>query len=120
EERFRHMADAAPVMIWVTGPDKLCTFVNKPWLNFRGRTLEQEQGKGWAEGIHPEDIDRCSSIYNSAFNSHRPFNTECRLRRADGVYRWVLDNGMPVYRAGAFAGFIGSCVDITEQKLTEE
>jgi PAS domain S-box-containing protein len=120
EERLRHMADAAPVMIWVTGPDKLCTFVNKPWLDFRGRTLEQEQGNGWVEGIHPEDIDRCLSNYNSAFDSRRPFHNECRFRRADGVYRWVLDNGMPVYRAGAFAGFIGTCVDITEQKLIEQ
>ena len=120
EERFRNMADTAPVMIWVSGLDKLCTFFNKRWLAFRGRTLEQELGKGWVEGVHPEDRDRCSAIFSSAFDSRRPFQKECRLRRADGEYRWVLDNGIPLYRAGEFAGFIGSSIDITEQKLIEE
>jgi PAS domain S-box-containing protein len=120
EERFRNMADTAPVMIWVSGLDKRCTFFNKPWLDFRGRTLEQERGKGWVEGVHPEDLDRCSAIYSAAFDSRRPFQKECRLRRADGVYRWVLDNGTPLYREGEFIGFIGSCLDITEQKQMEE
>jgi PAS domain S-box-containing protein len=120
EERFRNVADTAPVMIWAAGTDRLASFFNKPWLEFRGRTWEQEQGKGWLEGIHPEDRHRCSAIYSSAFESRRPFQKECRLRRADGEYRWFLDNGIPVYRAGEFAGFIGSCVDITEQKRIEE
>jgi PAS domain S-box-containing protein len=120
EQRFRNMADAAPVMIWVSGPDKRCTFFNKPWLDFRGRSMEQELGKGCLEGIHPDDQDRSLAIYHSAFGARRPFQKECRLQRADGEYRWVLDNGRPVYRDGEFAGFIGSCIDITEQKLAEE
>jgi PAS domain S-box-containing protein len=120
EERFRNMADTAPVMLWVSGVDKLCTFFNKPWLDFRGRTLEQERGMGWIEGVHPEDRDRCSAIYSLAFDSRRPFQKECRLRRADGEYRWVLDNGIPQYRDGAFVGYIGSCMDVTEQKLMAE
>jgi PAS domain S-box-containing protein len=120
EQRFRTLADTAPVMVWMSGPDKLCTFFNKPWLDFRGRSLEQELGKGWVEGVHPDDLDRCSAIYNSAFASRKSFRKECRLRRADGEYRWVLDHGTPLYRGGEFAGFIGSCVDITEQKLVEE
>jgi PAS domain S-box-containing protein len=120
EERFRTLADTAPVMVWMSGLDKLCIFFNKPWLDFRGRTLDQELGRGWVEGVHPDDRDRCSAIYNSAFESRRSFQKECRLRRADGEYRWILDHGTPLYRGGEFAGFIGSCIDITEQKLTEE
>src|SRR6516165_5262024 len=120
EERFRDMADAAPVMIWVSGPDKLGTFFNKPWLDFRGRTMEQELGRGYIEGLHPDDWDSCSAIYNSAFESRSPFQKECRLRRADGEYRWILDSGTPLYRGGEFAGYIGCCVDITEQKRIEE
>jgi PAS domain S-box-containing protein len=120
EERFRNVADTAPVMIWAAGTDKRAIFFNKLWLDFRGRTLEQELGEGWVEGVHAEDRDRCSNIYSSAFDSRRPFQKECRLRRADGEYRWLLDNGIPLYRAGEFAGFIGTCIDITEQKLIEE
>jgi two-component system cell cycle sensor histidine kinase/response regulator CckA len=120
EERFRNVADTAPVMIWAVGTDRLASFFNQPWLDFRGRTLEQELGRGWVEAVHPEDWEGCSAVYSSAFESRQPFQKECRLRRADGEYRWVLDNGIPLYRAGEFAGFIGSCIDITEQKLIEE
>jgi two-component system, cell cycle sensor histidine kinase and response regulator CckA len=120
EARFRNMADTAPAMIWVVGVDKLCTFFNKPWLDFTGRTMEQELGYGWAEGVHPEDVDRNSVIFHSAFDSRSPFQKECRLRRADGEYRWVLDHGTPLYRGGEFIGYIGSCIDITDQKLIEE
>ena len=121
EERFRNMADTAPVMIWVSGPDKLCTFFNKGWLTFRGRGMEQELGNGWAEGVHPDDLASCLSIYSTAVESRQPFQMEYRLRRADGEYRWVLDNGVPRFAPeGAFAGHIGSCIDITELKRSQE
>jgi two-component system cell cycle sensor histidine kinase/response regulator CckA len=120
EERFRSVADSAPVMIWLSGPDKLCTFFNKPWLDFTGRTLEQELGDGWATGVHPDDLDGCVTTYYSSFDARRNFRMEYRLRRADGEYRWVLDNGLPLYRDREFAGFIGSCIDITELKVIQD
>ncbi len=119
-ERFQTLADAAPVLIWVSGLDKLCTFFNKPWLNFTGRTIEEEVGNGWAAGVHPDDTERCMAVYFAAFDARRSFQMEYRLRRADGEYRWVLDNGAPSYYGAEFTGFIGSCVDVTEQKQTEE
>jgi PAS domain S-box-containing protein len=119
--QFRELADNAPVMIWRAGPDKLCDFFNKPWLDFTGRTLEQEIGNGWAEGVHPDDRSRCLATFAAAFDARREFSMDYRLRRRDGVYRWVLDNGRPLFRAGGeFAGFVGSCVDITDSKETEE
>jgi PAS domain S-box-containing protein len=120
EKHFRLLANSAPVMIWVVGPDKLCTFVNKPWLDFTGGTIDQQLGYGWADGIHPDDRDSCLSAFGSAFDARRRHWMECRFRRADGEYRWVLDNGVPLYRDGQFAGFIGTCVDITEQRLDVE
>ena len=120
EERFRTLADTAPVMIWVSGLDKLCTFFNKPWLDFTGRSMEQELGNGWATGVHPEDLERCLATYTESFDVRRSFQMEYRLRRADGEFRCILDNGTPLYRNGEFAGFIGSCLDITDQKLIEQ
>jgi PAS domain S-box-containing protein len=120
EARFRMMSDAAPVMIWVSDLDKLCTFFNKLWLDFRGRSMEQERGNGWAEGLHPEDLDRCLATYDSSFHARRPFQMEYRLRRADGEYRWILDRGTPLYREREFAGFIGSAIDVTEQRRMKE
>jgi PAS domain S-box-containing protein len=121
EERFRNMADAAPVMIWVSGSDKGCIFFNKVWLDFTGRTMEQESGNGWVSGVHPNDRDRCFAIYSSSFEARRGFQMEYRLRRADGEYRWLLDNGVPRFAvSGVFEGYIGSCIDITELKHEEE
>jgi two-component system cell cycle sensor histidine kinase/response regulator CckA len=121
EERFRNMADTAPVMIWVSGPDKSCTFFNKVWLEFTGRTMEQELGSGWAEGVHPEDVDHCFATYSESFDARGSFQMEYRVRRADGEYRWVLNNGVPRFAPdGAFAGYIGSCIDITEVKRAQE
>ena len=121
EARFRTVANAAPVMIWMSGPDKLCTFFNKGWLDFTGRSLEQELGNGWAEGVHREDIDRCLDVYQNSFNARESFTMEYRLRRSDGEYRWLLDSGTPRFASdGAFLGYIGSCIDITERKAAEE
>jgi PAS domain S-box-containing protein len=121
EERFQIVADAAPVLIWMAGIDKLCTFFNKPWLEFTGRSLEQEMGNGWAEGVHPDDIQRCLKIYTEAFDARQPFVMQYRLRRHDGAYRWVSDQGVPRHGAqGNFTGYIGSCVDVTELMNKEQ
>jgi PAS domain S-box-containing protein len=117
DQRFHAMADAAPVLIWVADPSRKCTWFNRPWLDFTGRTLEQESGDGWAEGVHPDDLARCLDTFVSSFDARRRFRMEYRLRRHDGEYRWLLDNGAPYTDpAGRFAGFIGSCVDVTEMR----
>jgi PAS domain S-box-containing protein len=121
EERFRNMADAAPVMVWVSGLDKLCTFFNKGWLDLTGRTMEQSLGNGWASDVHPDDLERCLATYSSSFDERRSFEMEYRLRRADGAYRWVIDRGVPRFTpAGEFAGYIGSGIDITDLKQAQE
>jgi two-component system, LuxR family, sensor kinase FixL len=121
ESRFRVVADAAPVLIWMSGVDKLCTFFNKPWLEFTGRSFEQELGNGWAEGVHPDDLQRCLDTYTQAFDARKPFVMQYRLRRHDGEYRWISDNGVPHYDAQKnFAGYIGSCIDITELLSKEQ
>jgi two-component system CheB/CheR fusion protein len=121
EERFTNMADAAPVMIWASGPDKGCTFFNKGWLDFTGRTMEEELGAGWTKSVHPEDLDRCMDIYSSSFDARRSFRVEYRVRRADGEYRWLHDHGVPRFDPrGVFVGYIGSCIDINDLKRTQE
>ena len=121
EERFRLVANTAPVLIWMSGADKLCTYFNKPWLDFTGRSLSAQLGNGWVEGIHSEDQQRCLETYTHAFDGHKDFRMEYRLRRHDGEYRWVLDIGVPRFNPdGSFAGYIGSCMDVTERKLAEE
>ena len=121
EERFRLVANTAPVLIWMSGPDKLCNYFNQPWLEFTGRPLEMELGNGWAEGVHPEDLEMCLDTYKKAFDRHEPFHIEYRLRRHDGEHRWVFDHGVPRFNFdGSFAGYIGSCIDITDLKRAEE
>jgi PAS domain S-box-containing protein len=120
ETRFALMADAAPVLIWESDTDKLCNYFNKTWLDFTGRTLEQEMGNGWAEGVHPDDLAHCLEIYVGSFDARREFKMEYRLRRHDGEYRWLLDHGTPRFHLdGSFAGYIGSCIDISERKRME-
>ncbi|MGE5213976.1 MAG: PAS domain S-box protein [Nitrospirota bacterium] len=115
EQRFQIVADAAPVLIWMSGVDKLCTYFNKRWLEFTGRSLEEEMGNGWLEGVHRDDLRKCLETYTKAFDARKPFVMQYRLRRDDGEYRSVSDHGVPRYDAdGAFAGYIGSCVDVTD------
>ncbi|HEV3468820.1 MAG TPA: PAS domain S-box protein [Pyrinomonadaceae bacterium] len=121
EELFRTMADTAPVMIWMADAGGARNFFNKGWLDFRGRTMEQEAGAGWAEGVHPEDLERFRRLYDAAFDARRPYTTEYRLRRYDGAYRWILANGVPRHSpSGEFQGFIGTCIDIDDRRRAEE
>jgi len=120
EERFRNMMDTAPVLVWMSGTDALCNYFNQPWLDFTGRTLKQEMGNGWAEGVHPADLKKCLDIYLGAFKDKQKFEMEYRLHRFDGEYRWLLDSGIPRFTPdGIFVGYIGSCLDITEFKQAE-
>jgi PAS domain S-box-containing protein len=121
ERRFRLVANTAPVMIWMSGSDKLCNYFNQPWLDFTGRSLEADLGNGWSEGVHPEDLKDCVGTYTQAFDLREPYRMQYRLRRHDGEYRWVLAIGVPrLDLDGSFAGYIGSCMDITDHKLAEE
>jgi PAS domain S-box-containing protein len=121
EERFRLVANTAPVMIWMSGLDKLCNYANQPSIEFIGRSAEAILGNGWAEGIHPDDLERSWDIYSNAFDRHEPFRMEYRLRGNDGEYHWVIDSGVPRFNAdGSFAGYIGSAIDVTEQKLAAD
>ena len=117
ERRFRLMSDSAPVLMWLSGPDKLCTDFNKEWLDFTGRPIAQELGEGWTGDIYPDDLESCLLTYKRAFDARQTFTMEYRLRRHDGRYRWVLDRGVPRFlESGEFAGYIGCCIDITDQK----
>jgi PAS domain S-box-containing protein len=121
EERFRLVANKAPVLIWMSGTDKLCTFFNQCWLDFTGRSMEQELGHGWASAVHAEDLSRCLETYSAAFDARVDFEMEYRLKRFDGKYRWIVDYGVPRFESdGAFCGYIGSCVDITDRKMAAE
>jgi PAS domain S-box-containing protein len=121
EERFRLVANTAPVLIWMSGTDKLRTYFNQPWLEFTGRPLEAELGNGWVEGVHPEDSNACLTAYTRAFDRRESFERQYRLRRHDGAYRWVSDIGVPRFNPDhSLAGYIGSCIDVTDRKLAGE
>ncbi|WP_138506502.1 ATP-binding protein [Nostoc sp. PA-18-2419] len=120
EERFRLMADSAPTLIWMSGIDKICNYFNNSWLDFTGRTIEQEMGNGWTQGVHPEDLQYCLNTYANAFDARQRLEMEYRLRRFDGEYRWIFDVGVPRFTPeGDFLGYIGSCIDISERKAAE-
>ena len=121
EQRFRDMADAAPVLIWMSGTDKQCTYFNKAWLKYTGRTLQDELGDGWTQHVHPDDMKRCLRTYVDAFDARVSFSMEYRLLKHDGNYHWIIDNGAPRLAAnGEFLGYIGSCTDIDEIKRGHE
>ena len=120
EQNFRTLADSGQALVWTAGIDKLCNYFNRVWLEFTGRTIKQELGNGWAEGVHPDDLQRCLDIYIGAFDRRSSFSMEYRLRRYDGEYRWILDDGCPRYAAnGTFIGYIGHCLDISDRKNAE-
>ena len=121
EQDFRTLADSGQALIWTSGTDKRCNYFNRVWLDFTGRTMEQERGDGWLEGVHADDMQRCLDIYVGAFDRREKFSMVYRLRRSDGAYRWLLDDGCPRYDSkGVFTGYIGHCLDITELKQAEE
>jgi PAS domain S-box-containing protein len=121
DRRFRLMADAAPVLLWITDVTKAASWFNRPWLEFTGRTMEQEIGSGYIDGVHPEDRERCLAIYSGSFDRRESFSMDYRLRRRDLVYRWVINQGIPLFEGpgGVFSGYIGSCIDITDRKRAE-
>jgi PAS domain S-box-containing protein len=120
EARFHQLADTAPALIWMTSPDTRCEYLNKPWLDFTGRPLEEQLGSGWLEGVHPDDRVHAMSVSAAAVDARRPFQIEYRLRRHDGTYRWVVDHGIPRYAPDrTYLGFIGSCIDIDDRRTME-
>jgi PAS domain S-box-containing protein len=117
EQRFRTLAEASPCFIWVAGPDALHTYFNPAWLEFRGRSLQQETGNGWTEGLHPDDRDLCLETYLKSFSARQPFRMQYRMMGGKGAYAWLEDAGMPLYvDNGDFGGFIGSAADITGRR----
>ena len=115
-EQYRLLVESSPVMIWRSGVDAKCDYFNETWLAFTGRTFEQEYGDGWAEGVHPDDMERCVAIYRDHFARRAVFEMEYRLKRHDGVYRYIFDRGVPFTdENGRFGGFIGSCVDVDDR-----
>ena len=121
EERFRLVANNAPVLIWMSDPDKQCTYFNRSWLEFTGQPLQTQLGNGWARGVHPEDLKSCMDTYTTAFDRRAQFQVQYRLQRNDGEYRWLLCTGVPRFNhEDSFVGFLGSCIDITERKTAED
>ena len=121
ETRFRAIADSAPVLLWMADPKQRCVFFNRAWLQFTGHTLEEECSDGWVNGVHPDDAAACLAEYQRAFDARETFEFAYRLRRHDGVYRWIIDHGIPRHsESGEFLGYIGSALDITERREAEQ
>jgi PAS domain S-box-containing protein len=116
ERRFRELLDATPIMVWMSGTDAMSTFFNRAWLDFRGRTLNQELGNGWTEGLHPDDRDLCLETYLKAFTARTPFIVQYRMQRADGEYTWVETSGSPLIEDTVFVGFMGTARDASEKR----
>lgn len=124
-QEYQLLVEQAPILIWRADLSMGCDYFNDRWLEFTGRTMEQEHGNGWADGVHPQDLPRCLEIYMTSFAKQQAFEMEYRLKRKDGEYRWINDRGCPFYAPdGKFAGYIGSCVDVTArieaEKMLEE
>jgi PAS domain S-box-containing protein len=117
QQQFRQMADAAPFPIWSSGTDAMRNYVNRAWLEFRGRAAEKEMGSGWTDGLHPDDRDLCVETYIKSFTSRQPFHVQYRLQRGDGAFTWMEDTAAPVHQAdGSFTGYLGMLIDITDRK----
>jgi PAS domain S-box-containing protein len=117
DQQFRHLANSAPFPIWSSGTDAMRNFVNRAWVEFRGRNPQQEMGSGWTDGLHPDDRDLCIETYIKSFTSRQSFHLQYRLQRGDGTYTWVEDNGTPHHQEdGSFAGYLGTVIDITDRK----
>ncbi|GAU77560.1 sensor domain-containing diguanylate cyclase [Fusibacter sp. 3D3] len=112
---YELIVENAPNMIWMSGLDKKCYYFNRTWLKFTGRSMEEEQGDGWVENVHLEDLERCIKVYTEHFDKREAFYMEYRLRRSDGEFRWISDRGTPIYDGGEFLGYLGSCMDIHEK-----
>lgn len=120
-ERFAELTKYTKTfLIWRSGPDKLCDWFNKAWLEYVGRTMEQEIGNGWSENVHPDDFDFCVKTYSEAFDERRIFTMTYRLRRSDGEYRYILDVGVPIWHGlGVFAGYMGGGFEVSKQQQAE-
>jgi len=116
EKRFRELLDAAPMMVWMSGTDAMCTFFNRAWLEFRGRTLQAELGNGWTEGVHSDDRDLCLETYLKAFTARSPFRVQYRMLRANGEFGWIESAGTPLIEDTVFVGFMGTAMDVSERR----
>ena len=116
EQRFRELLDASPVMVWMSGTDAQCTFFNRAWLEFRGRSLDAELGNGWTAGLHPDDRDLCVETYLKAFSARTPFRVQYRVQRADGEYAWIENAGTPLIEDTVFVGYMGTAMDVSDRR----
>lgn len=117
---YQALVEQAPIMIWRANTSTECDYFNDRWLLFRGRSMDQETGNQWAEGVHPDDFDQCLKTYLESFARREIFEMHYRLKRADGEYRWIFDRGVPFFADdGTFQGYIGSCIDVTERILAQ-